>query len=75
MGGEHGLDSVPDLGRDQGFVQAVVAGAAEPDAALVVGVGQHLVDRGQHRRFGGPLRVGTVVRPRSMSSSRRLIVE
>ncbi|HQY96686.1 MAG: hypothetical protein L0H96_00615 [Humibacillus sp.] len=54
--GEHRLDAVPDLGRDQRFVQAVVAGTAEADAALVVGVGEHLVDRGQHRRLGGPLR-------------------
>ncbi|WGX98850.1 hypothetical protein QJ852_10455 [Nocardioides sp. L-11A] len=56
MGGEHCLDPVPDLGGDEGFVQAVVAGAAEADAALVVGVGEHLVDRGQHRRLRRPLR-------------------
>nr|WP_295688671.1 hypothetical protein [uncultured Brevibacterium sp.] len=55
---QNGLNSVPDLGRDQGFVDAVVAGAAEPDAALVVGVGEHFVDRRQHRRLGGPLRGG-----------------
>ncbi|MEX3509747.1 hypothetical protein VVR84_09410 [Kocuria carniphila] len=58
MCGEHGLDPVPDLGRDDWFVQAVVAGAPEANAALVVGVGEHLVDRGQHRRLRGPLGCG-----------------
>nr|WP_237268262.1 hypothetical protein [Tessaracoccus flavescens] len=56
VGGEHCLDAVPDLGGDEGFVQAVVAGATEADAALVVGVGEHLVDGGEHRWLGRPLR-------------------
>nr|WP_251050539.1 MULTISPECIES: hypothetical protein [unclassified Microbacterium] len=54
--GEHRLDPVPDLGGDEGFVESVVAGAPKADAALVVGVGEHLVDSGQHRWLGGPLR-------------------
>jgi len=31
MGGEHGLDSVPDFGGNQGLVHALVAGAPEGD--------------------------------------------
>src|SRR5699024_10127838 len=56
VSGEHGLDLVPDLGWDEGGVGALVAGAAVDDIALVVGVGQQAVHRGDRQRLRWPLR-------------------
>ncbi|MCQ9368140.1 hypothetical protein NQ036_07780 [Brevibacterium sp. 91QC2O2] len=54
--GEHGLHPVPDLGSDEGFVQAVVHRAFEQHVALVVRAGEQLLDRGQPGRLLGSLR-------------------
>nr|WP_230846744.1 hypothetical protein [Propionibacterium freudenreichii] len=54
--GEDVLYPVPDLGADQRFVEAVVAGASEDHVALVVRVGEHVLDRGQAGGFRGALR-------------------
>ncbi|WGP06171.1 hypothetical protein QFE97_00055 [Bacillus subtilis] len=56
--GEHGLDLVPDLRRHEHGVGALVAGAAVDDIALVVGVGQQPVHRGDRQRLRWPLRGG-----------------
>ena len=56
--GEHGLDLVPDLGRNERWVVALVAGASIDDIALVVRVGQEPVDGGHRQRLRRPLRRG-----------------
>ena len=52
VGVEVGLDAQPGLGVDEGFVGALVGDAAEGDGALVVGVGQDLVQPGGGDWFG-----------------------
>ena len=52
VGVEVGLDAQPGLGVDEGLVGAVVGDAAEGDGALVVGVGQDLVQPGGGDWFG-----------------------
>ena len=52
VGVEVGLDAQPGLGVDEGFVGALVGDAAEGDGALVVGVGQDLVQPGRGDWFG-----------------------
>nr|WP_228389095.1 hypothetical protein [Cumulibacter manganitolerans] len=63
VGGEHGLHLVPDLGRHEGFVAALVAGAAVDHIALVIGVDQHPVHRGHRERLAGPFRGGHAGQP------------
>nr|WP_071056084.1 hypothetical protein [Corynebacterium jeikeium] len=52
VGVEVGLDAQPGFGVDEGLVGAVVGDAAEGDGALVVGVGQDLVQSGGDDWFG-----------------------
>src|SRR5699024_754621 len=52
VGVEVGLDPQPRLRVDEGLVGAVVGDAAEGDGALVVGVGQDLVQPGGGDWFG-----------------------
>lgn len=47
-----GLDAQPGFGVDEGLVGAVVGDAAERDRALVVGVGEDLVQSGGDDWFG-----------------------
>ena len=42
---EHCLDSVPDFGADERFVDAVIGGTPKRHAALVVRVGEHFLHR------------------------------
>ncbi|MCO5311634.1 MAG: hypothetical protein M9952_01670 [Microthrixaceae bacterium] len=56
--GEHGLDLVPDLGRHERRVVALVAGAPVDDIALVVRVGQEAMDGGHGQGLRRPLRRG-----------------
>ena len=53
VGVEVGLDAQPGVGVDEGLVGVVVGDAAEGDGALVVGVGQDLVQPGGGDWFGG----------------------
>lgn len=55
--GEPGLHAVPDFGRDQRRVVALVAGASIDHVALVVRVRKHAVDAG-HGGLAGPFGVG-----------------
>lgn len=52
VGVEVGLDAQPGLGFGEGLVGALVGDAAEGDGALVVGVGQDLVQPGRGDWFG-----------------------
>nr|WP_257995134.1 hypothetical protein [Brevibacterium luteolum] len=52
VGVQVSLDAQPGLCVDEGLVGAVVGDAAEGDGALVVGVGQDLVQPGGGDRFG-----------------------
>nr|WP_259462920.1 hypothetical protein [Kocuria indica] len=61
--GEHGLDLVPDLGRHDRRVVALVAGASVDDIALVVRVGQEAVDGGHGQGLGRSLRRGHAAQP------------
>nr|WP_263970278.1 hypothetical protein [Gulosibacter chungangensis] len=54
--GEDVLHPVPELRAHQRFVESVVAGATEDHVALVVRVGEHLLDRGQSRSLRRPFR-------------------
>ncbi len=54
--GELGLELVPDLGRNERRVVALVADASVDDIALVVRVGQEPVDGGCRQRLRWPLR-------------------
>jgi len=54
--GEDVLHSIPKFRAHQRFVESVVAGATEDHVAFVVGVGEHLLDRGQPRSLRRPLR-------------------
>lgn len=69
------LHPVPDLGADQRFAEAVLAGASEDRVALVVRVGEHFLDRGQPWGFEGRFGVGTVVSLRSTNSLCSIDVE
>ncbi len=53
VGVEVGLDTQPRLCVDEGLVGAVVGDPAEGDGALVVGVGQDLVQPGRGDWLGG----------------------
>ncbi|MFT4082104.1 MAG: hypothetical protein QM638_05930 [Nocardioides sp.] len=52
LGVQDGLYAQPGLGVHQRLVGAVVGDAAERDGAVVVGVGEHFVQRGRGQRFG-----------------------
>lgn len=52
VGVQVGLDAQPRLRVDEGLVGAVVGDAAEGDGALVVGVGENLVQPGGGDWFG-----------------------
>ncbi|ARO11539.1 hypothetical protein BMR99_02420 [Propionibacterium freudenreichii] len=61
--GEHGLDLVPDLGRHERRVVALVAGASVDDIALVVRVGQEPMDGRHRQRLRRPLRRRQAAQP------------
>lgn len=61
--GQHRLDLVPDLGRDQRRVVALVAGASIDHVTLVVRVRKHAVDAGHGQWLGWALRCRQAPQP------------